>query len=381
MAALLEIGGSSVSNASLPLISTLVRSCCSDLLREHLQPGSTSKSTMQNGVSKRISTATNADSYLVQASSLEFSFKPLHPELQDSASTLLPIFLGSLPTSMLTPSIRAQVDRTAVLTKNKKAMVASVLNPQPARKGAKVVSSILPHLARAFGGDQDVEGLLRPRMPVIMTGLQMADFADESDEDRNSIGPGKAGKVEENDLQSPQSPPSPSYQPMEITYHNTQSLAHTNRPIATIDVAGDRTNTKVIASSETVATAVPAEKSLQALASKRSLSLDMKESPISHEHANKRPKAAEDSEEDGRESRHPEMTATSSSSSLVKSQSSKHERVTSIEARNSRQEDAAADEDEDEDDFEIPTVVLDADTSDDDESDDGDDDRGDADRK
>jgi pre-rRNA-processing protein RIX1 len=312
----------------------------------------------------------------MEASSLESSFKPLSPGLQDAASTLLPVLLTNLPTSTLVPSIRAQIDRTAILTKNKAAMIASVLNPQPARKGAKVVSSILPHLARAYGGDQDVEGLLRPRMPVIITGSKMEDLATDYEKDQDSIGQDEAASYSpSNDIQGS---PNTSYRPMEIEYHQTQSPADAKQPTAATDAAKPRVYSDVLAASKTAAVAASKGTSPPPKSTKRSHDLDSNEAPQPHEHASKRPKAAvaaaaETLEEDRRILRQlKSSTEYSSSSSSTKPETLPHEVSTNLQSSSGQQQKAAADDedDEDEDDFDIPKVVLDADTSSDDAEDD-----------
>jgi hypothetical protein len=78
--------------------------------------------------------------------------------------------------------MRARLDRTAILTQHKDAMVASVLNPPPSKKFGKPAASILPLMARGFSTEKDVEGMLRPRMPVIRLGGQDLDIEDGDDD-------------------------------------------------------------------------------------------------------------------------------------------------------------------------------------------------------
>lgn len=56
------------------------------------------------------------------------------------------------------------MDRTAVLTKNSEALAASVLNPAPGK------ASLLPLLSSLGPESQITEAILRPRMPVILSG-------------------------------------------------------------------------------------------------------------------------------------------------------------------------------------------------------------------
>jgi hypothetical protein len=62
-------------------------------------------------------------------------------------------------------------------------MMASVLNPPPSKKFGKPAASILPLMARSFAADKSVEGILRPRMPVIRLGGGDLELEEENDED------------------------------------------------------------------------------------------------------------------------------------------------------------------------------------------------------
>lgn len=169
--------GPSLPQSVVSSMSPLMRSCCKDLLPTQEQPASNlktpgNKTAQSNGMS-----STNADSFLATAT---FSNHRIHsPELQAAAATLLPVLLTSLPQNTLSFSLRSQIDRTAILSQNKEAMLASVLNPSTGKKGS---SSIMPLLARSFPEAPAVEALIRPRMPVLQR--MRDDNGDiESDED------------------------------------------------------------------------------------------------------------------------------------------------------------------------------------------------------
>ncbi|KAK5077118.1 hypothetical protein LTR64_005402 [Lithohypha guttulata] len=125
-----------------------------------------------------------------------------------AAYDLLPILLAHLPSHKLTGSstLRASLDSTSVLLQHHEAMLASVLyplRPQQDSVSGKLAdhqSSLLPFLARSAeiknsisARDQmSLEGLLRPRMPLIGTLVDgndpMNDAEDdemEEDEDEN----------------------------------------------------------------------------------------------------------------------------------------------------------------------------------------------------
>jgi pre-rRNA-processing protein RIX1 len=88
----------------------------------------------------------------------------------------------------LAPSVRAEIDRTIILTANKDAMLASVLNPIPAAKGRGAGSSLIPFLVRGYSDEMEVEALVRPRMPVLMTAPELDAYAEmEEDEEADEM--------------------------------------------------------------------------------------------------------------------------------------------------------------------------------------------------
>lgn len=100
------------------------------------------------------------------------------PGLVSAAAILLATALTKLPTSQIRSELRTKMDRTAVLTGNTEAMLASVLFPPT---GARRGGSILPHFVGAGSGNSlVVEGVVRPRLPIVWTGKKRGD--DEEDE-------------------------------------------------------------------------------------------------------------------------------------------------------------------------------------------------------
>lgn len=71
-------------------------------------------------------------------------------------------------------------------------MLASVLNPPTNQSLAKSHSSILPLLARGYGEGVEVEGLCRPRMPVLGVGYDGLEGEEgEEDEDEDVVDGGR----------------------------------------------------------------------------------------------------------------------------------------------------------------------------------------------
>ncbi|PTB75756.1 hypothetical protein M440DRAFT_1457981 [Trichoderma longibrachiatum ATCC 18648] len=78
--------------------------------------------------------------------------------VDESPQALLAAILAQLPQSHLKPALRGHLDKTAILTRSRDAMLASVLNPYRDQHG-RMYPSILPHLVQQFPHDQGLEVL------------------------------------------------------------------------------------------------------------------------------------------------------------------------------------------------------------------------------
>lgn len=183
IAALLKRSGVALHKTTIDSLVPLIRACCDDLLPPEITTPATQTpgQAKANGNSQPQTTA-NADSFLGAAKNAGGPNAGF-PGLQQAAHDLLPVLLSNVPAQYLSDSMRARLDRTAVLTQHKDAMVASVLNPPPSKKFGKPAASILPLIARSFSAEMDVEGMLRPRMPVIRLGGKDLELDDGNDED------------------------------------------------------------------------------------------------------------------------------------------------------------------------------------------------------
>ncbi|KAJ4379254.1 hypothetical protein N0V86_005299 [Didymella sp. IMI 355093] len=188
IAALLERSGVTLPKSSIDSLAPLIRTCCEDLLPSETSPivvKDTPGQAKSKGNSQPQGSA-NADSFLGSkaVSDPTTSF----PGLRDAAHNLLPVLLSDVRAQYFSDSLRARLDRTAVLTQHKDAMLASVLNPPPSKKFGKPAASILPLMARSFQGHHDIEGMMRPRMPVIRLGTQDAELdGDVEEEDEAEV--------------------------------------------------------------------------------------------------------------------------------------------------------------------------------------------------
>ena len=100
---------------------------------------------------------------------LSHNRQPARREAPWEAEKLLPVINSHLTQHYLAQSMRAQIDRMAILTQHEEIMVSSVLHPSSQAAKSNAVRSILPFLARSFPDARSTEILLRPRMPIVQT--------------------------------------------------------------------------------------------------------------------------------------------------------------------------------------------------------------------
>lgn len=165
----LWLHGPTLPKVSVNSLDKAIQSCCRDILSAsgHAGPKRAEKQDSKpQASSKPNKPSTNADAYLntqsktAAAAAAAAAASPPTAHIANAASALLPLFSSHLPQAHLKQTLRALVDRTAVLSHNKDAMVSSVLNPYRTRTG-KTLASVFPFLARDYPRDQSVEVLLR----------------------------------------------------------------------------------------------------------------------------------------------------------------------------------------------------------------------------
>lgn len=184
LALLLPICGSSLPKASVDRITPVLRAVCTEVRPEDTKVATaTIKDIHGKATSNGVA---NADNFLKSAPILS-SGASSDTAVVAAAKALLPMLYTHLSQSNLEAYLRAELDRTAILTHHKEAMIASVMNPFLGKNG-KSLPSIMPHLCRAFPRDAAVEALLRPRMPVIRESRTIMsegyeEPAEEEDED------------------------------------------------------------------------------------------------------------------------------------------------------------------------------------------------------
>lgn len=181
---ILDISGQSLTKDSIAALKKYITQCCEDIL-----PTTEDKDPQTSNGNKQQSIM-NADTFLKQ-SSTKPSAKTELAGLRQAAWDLLPTLLGQLPAEHCSIALRATMDRTAVLSRHKDAVLASTLNNTSTAKAARKGNSLLPLLAREYPSDASVEALLRPRMPILQTGrrataTETSEEAMDEDEDSTS---------------------------------------------------------------------------------------------------------------------------------------------------------------------------------------------------
>lgn len=177
---LLDNFGTGLTKATVQSIYPILAATCDDLLPP--PPATIPNPVAKSGKQQRNGNGASgqnfhADAFLSVLPAGKFIF----PGLVSAATILLATALAKLPTSQIRSELRTKMDRTAVLTGNTEAMLASVLFPPV---GARRGGSILPHLAGAGSGSSlVVEGVVRPRLPIVWTGKKGDDEENEMEND------------------------------------------------------------------------------------------------------------------------------------------------------------------------------------------------------
>ncbi|KAF2866528.1 rRNA processing/ribosome biogenesis-domain-containing protein [Massariosphaeria phaeospora] len=194
IAQLLKRVGLSLPKSSIDPVASIIRACCEDILpSESVVTKPFPSEAKANGATPQ-QASTNADAFLNSSSNLK-DHAANFGGLRQAAHGLLPVLFTSIRPQYLSDSLRARMDRTAILAQHKDAMLASILNPAPTKKFGKPAASILPLMARSFPEQHELEGLLRPRMPVIRLGTRES----EADDDDDEVEEDRAEEIEEDD--------------------------------------------------------------------------------------------------------------------------------------------------------------------------------------
>lgn len=171
---LLHLCGPTLPKFTVESLGLLMKCCCRDLLgaASYLpRPKPQGSSTSQNG-QKPKSASQNADAFLPSKSQNDAMSVSLSAEHLSAAEALLTTLFNHLPQQHIPSSLRSQMLKSAILSRNRDAQVASILHPARDRSG-RTPQVILPYLAQQFPQDESVE-VLRFNFRPMATGPSSA---------------------------------------------------------------------------------------------------------------------------------------------------------------------------------------------------------------
>jgi len=243
---ILTISGPTLSKSSVASLDPILGACCRDLQQDAGHLKEIAKPAASGTDSKKNSIAANADLFLKPQSVEVVSNTSLEPKHKAAATSLLPVILSNLPQRHLKAALRGLVDQTAIVTSNRDAMLASVLNPYKDQRG-RVYPSILPHLTQQFPGDKGLEILrtnIRAGVQSLAEGeepLEALPVEEEEEEEEEEDEEMKDGDVEDEiipekkgDLFKPGTLPTAS--------HAEKNLPIQSNPFAPIEKANTSEN-------------------------------------------------------------------------------------------------------------------------------------------
>ncbi|KAL6909022.1 rRNA processing/ribosome biogenesis domain-containing protein [Trichoderma evansii] len=157
---ILQLAGPTLSKPAVDMLDLLFVACCRDLQQDagFLKPADKPAASNTTGKGAKSGTvAVNTDLFLQpQAAAAAIEPVTLESDHRNAAKEFLTAILSLLPQSHLKPTTRGHLDKTAMLTCNRDAMLASVLNPYRDRH-SKMYPSVLPQLTQQFPRDQGLE--------------------------------------------------------------------------------------------------------------------------------------------------------------------------------------------------------------------------------
>lgn len=184
----ITIAGPTMPKTMTDMLEPLIAACCRDLQEDagFLKPAEKSTVTSKDSNKKNNNIAANADLFLKNPSTATEVIDRLESHHREAAMKLLATLLSSLPQSKLKPTIRGILDKTAILTSNRDAMFASVLNPYKDQRG-RLYPSILPFLSRQYPHDQGLE-ILRSnlRTGAVSGSVEMSATFDAVEDDQEA---------------------------------------------------------------------------------------------------------------------------------------------------------------------------------------------------
>ena len=173
---LVQLVGPTMTKPQISILHGIITSCCRDVVNStgQSQQSSTRKTAGYDHSGTLLSGREKLDNGSITAAphSLEGYTTQTQDHTRKSAFSLLEALLSKLSPDLIPSSMRSLMERTAILSESKGAMLAGILNrPSVKSNGGKVVASPLPFLARLYPDCLETEGLLRPRVPILVAAV------------------------------------------------------------------------------------------------------------------------------------------------------------------------------------------------------------------
>ncbi|KAI1433589.1 rRNA processing/ribosome biogenesis-domain-containing protein [Xylaria sp. CBS 124048] len=192
MREILFLCGPALPRFAVEGLGLLIKCCCRDLLgvAGYLpKPKAQNSPASQNG-QKPKTVAQSADAYISGKPQDDMMSVSLSAEHLGAAEALLTTLFSHLPQQHIPSSLRSQMLKTAILSRNKDAQIASILHPAQHASG-RTPQVILPYLAQQFPQDDSVE-ILRFNFRPGYTGPS-AEFLGMDDDDAMAMDEDEAG--------------------------------------------------------------------------------------------------------------------------------------------------------------------------------------------
>ncbi|PTB58812.1 hypothetical protein M431DRAFT_76407 [Trichoderma harzianum CBS 226.95] len=238
---ILQLAGLTLSKTAVEMLDPLVGACCRDLQQDagFLKSAEKPAAAATGKGTKNGAVAVNTDLFLQpQAAAAATEAPTLEADHRDRANELLTTILAQLPQSYLKPALRGHLDKTAILTRNRDAMLASVLNPYRDQHG-RMYPSILPHLSQLFPHDQGLEILRSNLRTSAVAGSGSEMFAslsevaelqqiDEENEEVDEEQQDEEMQDQDEKNQSPEQAAASSYAKVDLPIQSTASITAPN---------------------------------------------------------------------------------------------------------------------------------------------------------
>ncbi|KAH9900600.1 rRNA processing/ribosome biogenesis-domain-containing protein [Xylariomycetidae sp. FL2044] len=174
---ILCLHGLTLTKVTVEGLGLIVKSCCRDLLGAagHIKRPKQRLEASQNG--SKAKGPQNVDAFLSTKMEDEAITISLSQDHVSAAQTLLVTLFTRLPQQHIPSSLRSQMLKTALLSQNRDAQIASVLHPSRDRTG-RTPQVPLPYLMRQFAHDESIEILrfnFRPLATGTISGLSGLD--------------------------------------------------------------------------------------------------------------------------------------------------------------------------------------------------------------